>query len=176
MLMRRGGAQIVEGPDSRNIVFADVDLGEEERQLDFTREELEKGSKLGTVDLWVSLHGESILGAGMHHLAARFRFDDLAKDLRAEGIEMMKLFSNFPFMRQALTKGERWRPRPDSLAGMRSSGLISSDQESNFRMEGATGSYLENIQRRQGFKGLNQESVSAIIKATDPGLQRVREA
>ena len=170
------GAQIMEGPGSRNIVFADVDLGEEERQLDFTREELEEGSERGTVGLWASLHGESILGAGMHHLAARFRFDGLAKDLRAEGIEMMKPFSNFPFLRQAFTKGERWRPRPDSLAGLRSSGLISSDQENYFRTEGAIGSHLENIQRRQGFKGFNQDSVSAIIKATDPRLQMVRGA
>lgn len=176
MLVRRRGAQIMEGADSRNVVFADVDLGEEERQLDFTREELEEGSKLGTVGLWASLFGESILGAGMHHLAARFRFDDLAKDLRAEGIEMMKPFSNLPFLGQAFTTGQRWRPRPDSLAGLRSSGLISSDQESNFRTKGAIGSHLENIQRRQGFKGFNQDSVSAIMNATDPRLQMVRGA
>jgi hypothetical protein len=30
------------------------------------------------------------------------------------------------------------------------------------------GSHLENLQRRGGFKGFNQKSVSVIIEATDP--------
>jgi hypothetical protein len=34
--------------------------------------------------------------------------------------------------------------------------------------EGAVGSHLENLQRRGGFKGFNQKSVSVIIEATDP--------
>jgi len=37
--------------------------------------------------------------------------------------------------------------------------------------EGALGSHLENLQRRGGFKGFNQKSVSAIIQATDPRAQ-----
>jgi len=37
-----------------------------------------------------------------------------------------------------------------------------------FFTEGAIGSHLENLERKQGFKGFNQDSVSAIIKATDP--------
>ncbi len=63
----------------------------------------------GTVGLWVALHGESILEAGMHHLEAQFDFDALRDGLKAEaGIETMPPFSNFPFLRQAFTAGERW--------------------------------------------------------------------
>ncbi len=53
----------------------------------------------GTVGLWVALHGESILEAGMHHLEAQFDFDALRDGLKAEaGIETMPPFSNFPFL------------------------------------------------------------------------------
>ncbi|HAF03215.1 MAG TPA: hypothetical protein DIT76_05750 [Spartobacteria bacterium] len=36
---------------------------------------------------------------------------------------------------------------------------------------GAIGSHLENLQRKGGFKGFNQKSVSVIISATDPRKQ-----
>ena len=36
--------------------------------------------------------------------------------------------------------------------------------------EGTIGSHLENLERREGFKGFNQQAVSAIISATDPRL------
>ena len=39
-----------------------------------------------------------------------------------------------------------------------------------FLREGAIGSHLENLQRREGYKGFNQQAVSAIIAATDPRL------
>ena len=41
-----------------------------------------------------------------------------------------------------------------------------------FVNEGAIGSHLENLQRKGGFKGFNQKSVSVIIAATDPRAQR----
>ena len=88
----------------------------------------------GTVGLWVALHGESILEAGMHHLEAQFDFDALRDGLKAEaGIETMPPFSDFPFLRQAFTAGERWpvshasrRPRPGARAGSTPSSTRSS--------------------------------------------------
>ena len=50
-------------------------------------------------------------------------------------------------------------------------GSITQEQYFKFLNEGAIGSHLENLQRKQGFKGFNQESVSEIIKATDPRKQ-----
>jgi len=49
--------------------------------------------------------------------------------------------------------------------------LIDEKQFSQFVSEGAIGSHLENLQRKGGFKGFNQRSVSAIIEATDPRKQ-----
>ena len=103
------GAQILEDKNGRNVVFADVDLSAEEKDMDFAHKTLETHSQLGTVGLWVGLHGESILEAGMHHLAARFRFDAAREDLKALGVEMMKPFSNFPFLKQAFTEPEKWQ-------------------------------------------------------------------
>jgi glycolate oxidase len=39
----------------------------------------------------------------------------------------------------------------------------------------AIGSHMENLQRKQGFKGFNQDSVTVIIKETDPRTQKHKE-
>jgi len=51
-----------------------------------------------------------------------------------------------------------------------SAGWIDSDQHARFLREGAIGSHLENLQRREGYKGFNQKSVSAILQVVDPRL------
>jgi hypothetical protein len=166
------GAQILEDDVGRLVVFADVDLDAEERETDFVHQGLEPREKLGTVGLWVALHGESILQSGMHHLAARFRFEDLREDLKQKGVAMMKPFSNFFFLKQAFTQAENWLPEKQRVDLLESKGQLSHEQASRFTRDGVLGSHLENIQRLQGFKGFNQESVSVIIKWTDPRLQK----
>jgi len=170
------GAQIIEDSDGRNVVFADVDLSAEEKEADFAHRGLEPRQELGTVGLWVGLHGESLLEAGMHHLAARFRFDNVREDLKAMGVGMMKPFSNFPFLKQAFTETEKWQVQNERLALLLRKHNLSREQASTFVREGAVASHLENIQRGQGFKGFNQNSVSAIIKWTNPLAQEARYA
>ena len=162
------GAQISEQSLTGIVVFADVDLMPEETQIDFSTRKLPPGTRLGTVGLWVGLHGESFLEAGMHHLEARFDFGLLRDQLKNCGINTMKPFSDFEFLRQAFTEGERWTVRPVRAGRLLSAGLISSSQHDQFVREGALGSHLENLQRHGGFKGFNQKSVSAVIAATDP--------
>ncbi len=165
------GAQIVEHPTTGIVIFADLDLAPEEASHDFAHDALAELPRPNTVGLWVGLHGESILGAGMHHLEAQFDFDRLRDDLKAEAdIETMKPFSNFPFLRQAFTAGQRWsvsKGRADRLLTL---GWIDADQHARFLAEGTIGSHLENLQRTEGYKGFNQQAVSAIIAATDPRL------
>jgi len=162
------GAQIMEQPNIGIVVFVDVDLMPEETGVDFSAVRLSAARKLGTVGLWVGLHGESFLEAGMHHLEARFDFDALREQLAREGVRMMKPFSDFQFLRQAFSEGERWAVSPARLDALRRAELITPDQAEKFAREGALGSHLENLQRRGGFKGFNQKSVSVIISATDP--------
>lgn len=170
------GAQILEQSVEGIVVFADVDLMPDETKIDFSRERLAPAPRLGTVGLWVALHGESFLGAGMHHLEARFDFALVREQLKSRQIVGMAPFSDFAFLKQAFTEGERWQVRRERAEKLQHGGLISQAQFEKFVAEGAIGSHLETLQRRGGFKGFNQKSVSAIIDATDPRKQPAQTA
>jgi hypothetical protein len=162
------GAQILEHYATGITVFADVDLMPEETSIDFSTQRLPDAPRLGTVGLWCALHGDSLLQAGMHHLEARFDFSLLRDQLKAEGVTTMKPFSDFAFLKQAFTEGERWQVKPERIQALLEAGLITREQADGFKKSGAIGSHLENLQRKGGFKGFNQKSVSVIIEATDP--------
>jgi hypothetical protein len=162
------GAQIVENPKCDIVIFSDVDITLEEKDKDFAHKGLKAQKNLGTVGLWVALHGESILQAGMHHLEARFNFDRLRKDLEKKGVRTMNPFSDFDFLKQAFTEGERWKVEKKRLDKLLKTGAINKEQYIKFLRNGAIGSHMENLQRRQGYKGFNQDSVTAIIKETNP--------
>ena len=162
------GAQIMEQKDAFVVVFLDVDLSPNEIAIDFAHTDLPDRKELGTIGLWCALHGDSIQEAGMHHLEAQFLFEDLSKDLVKEGIEMMSPFSNFNYLKQAFTKGEHWKVSPKRLEKLVQAGKITEQQAHKFEKEGALGSHLENLERREGYKGFNQKNVSVIIKKTDP--------
>jgi hypothetical protein len=170
------GAQVLEQPVAGIVVFADVDLLPEETQIDFSTHKLPPASRLGTVGLWVGLHGESLLEAGMHHLEARFEFDLLRDQLQAAGVNTMKPFSDFAFLRQAFTEGERWPVRRERAERLLAANLITREQFALFMKQGALGSHLENLQRHGGFKGFNQKSVSVVIAATDPRRNHFHQA
>lgn len=165
------GAQVLEQPTTGIVIFADLDLAAEEATHDFAHNDLPDLPRPSTVGLWVALHGESILEAGMHHLEAQFEFDALRDGLKAEAdIDTMKPFSDFPFLRQAFTAGERWRVSPHRLDLALKRGWITPEERDKFLRDGAIGSHLENLQRREGYKGFNQQAVSAILAAVDPRL------
>jgi hypothetical protein len=162
------GAQILEHHITGITVFADVDLLPQETGIDFSIERLPDAPGLSTVGLWCGLHGDSFLQAGMHHLEARFDFSLLREQLAAEGVNTMKPFSDFLFLKQAFTEAERWPVNPERVKALLAQKLITEEQAGVFIKNGAVGSHLENLQRRGGFKGFNQKSVSVIINATDP--------
>jgi len=162
------GAQVMVHRECRLVLFLDVDLQSHEIQIDYRHQELPELPHLHTVGLWCGLHGDSILQAGMHHLEAQFMFDDLKTDLVSSGIEMMEPFSNFPFLRQAFTKGEMWHVNPERVEKLLAQGFISQEKADKFLKHGAIGSHMENLQRREGYKGFNQQNVSTIIQRTDP--------
>lgn len=165
------GAQILEQPVEGIVAFCDVDLESHETEIDFSRQPLPPVKKLGTIGLWVGLHGESLLEAGMHHLECRFDYQVLREQLASEGVNTMKPFSDFAFLKQAFTEGERWPVARERAQRLLKQGLIDEKQFNQFVSEGAIGSHLENLQRKGGFKGFNQKAVSVIIQATDPRLQ-----
>ena len=166
------GAQILEQPEARITVFADVDLGTDEIMDDFAHDPLPPRQQLGTVGLWCALHGEAFLEAGMHHLECQFDFDALKQQLETDGnVKMLKPFTNFPYLRQAFTEGEVWPVNPQRIERLLTNGQITAEQAERFRTQGALGSHLENLERNDGFKGFNQTGISEIIHRTDPRAQ-----
>ena len=77
--------QILEHPTTGVVIFADLDLAPEEATRDFAHRALPDLRRPNTVGLWVGLHGESILEAGMHHLEAQFDFDALRAGSESRG-------------------------------------------------------------------------------------------
>ena len=164
------GAQVIEQPNTRITIFADVDLSPEEVFGDFAHEPLSPREELGTVGLWCRLHGEAFLQAGMHHLECQFDFETTRDQLAQAGVKLMKPFTDFPWLRQAFSEGEVWSICPERIAGLLSEGAITPAQADQFRAKGAIGSHLEVLQRGDGYKGFNQTGINEIIRETDPRL------
>lgn len=164
------GAQVMENPRCGLVLFLDLDLAPDELEIDFAHHPLSDLKHLGTVGLWCALHGDSVLSAGMHHLEAQFIFEELTKDLSHQGVGMMDPFSDFPYLKQAFTHGEQWAVEPRRVQRLVESGRITSKEADKFVKYGAVGSHLENLQRREGYKGFNQKNVSYIIRKTDPRM------
>ena len=162
------GAQVIEHPVTGVVIFADVDLSPEEVSQDFAHEPLPPRDRLGTVGLWCALHGEAFLQAGMHHLECQFDFSATRDQLKQAGIDTMPPFTDFPYLRQAFTRGEQWPVRPERIDRLLAAHLITTEQAQQFRTSGAIGSHLEILQRNDGYKGFNQTGISEIISATDP--------
>ncbi len=165
------GAQVLEQPRARIVVFADVDLTADEVQEDFAHVPLRDRVELGTVGLWCRLHGEAFLQAGMHHLECQFDFDRAREQLAGQSVSTMAPFTDLPHLKQAFTKGEVWRVDEQRLASAVQTGAITSQQADEFRESGVLGSHLEILQRDDGYKGFNQSGISDIILATDPRMQ-----
>ena len=165
------GAQVLEHPVTGVVIFADVDMSADEIEGDFSHEGFEARAAdhpAGTVGLWVALHGESLLRAGMHHLECQFDHHALAEQLESRaGIRTMEPFTAFPFLRQAFTEGERWPVDESRLSACVKLGWITQAEAESFREHGALGSHLENLERNNGYKGFNQTGVSDIISRTD---------
>ena len=162
------GAQVMENPRTRIVIFADVDLSPEEVFGDFAHEPLADRDQLGTVGLWCRLHGEAVLQAGMHHLECQFDFEAAREQLLAENVRTMKPFTDLPFLRQAFTEGALWPVAAARIEAVLRDGLITAEQAEQFRQVGAIGSHMEILQRNDGYKGFNQTGINEIIRDTDP--------
>jgi hypothetical protein len=94
------------------------------------------------------------------------RLCTLRDQLAGEGINTMKPFSDFPYLKQAFTGRRTLAREPRSRLRLLQNGSITQEQFDEFMNNGAIGSHLENLQRWGGFKGFNQHAVSLIIAET----------
>ena len=162
------GAQVLEQPRARIVVFADVDMTADEVLGDFAHEGLSEAETRGTVGLWCHLHGEAVLQAGMHHLECQFDFEAARERLSAQGTDSLNPFTYFEHLKQSFTRGQVWPVHPRTIETALARGGINAEQAQRFRTAGATGSHLEVLERNEGYKGFNQTGISDIIARTDP--------
>jgi hypothetical protein len=162
------GAQVLEQPDCRIVIFADVDLSNQELAGDFAHEPLPPQQEPGTVGLWCALHGEAFLQAGLHHLECQFDFDASRDQLAQLGVETMAPFTDFEHLRQAFTVGQRWAVSNDRLNAAIDVGYVTTDEADRFRRNRVIGSHLEILERNHGYKGFNKTGISEIILETNP--------
>ena len=162
------GSQILEQPALGSVIFADIDLAPEELDIDFAHVPLEPLPWLRRAGLWCALHGESMLEAGLNHLECMYDHVRMQERLEAAGVPFMAPFSDFPHLYQALTVGEWWAVDPDRIDALERAGLISAEQAEDFRLHGAIGSHLENLERNDGFKGFNQPGIDGVLRIIDP--------
>lgn len=161
------GAQILEHPMG-GVIFADVDLAPAEVDIDFAHQPLEPLPNLGTIGLWCGLHGESILQAGMHHLAIRCDFEAIRQELPKLGVKVNEPFTNLDYLKQAFTAGQRWLVDQKRLDDLLAKKMITAEQYQKFATDGAIGSHLGCLQRWGGYKGFHSKGVSGTILETDP--------
>ena len=107
----------------------------------------------------------------MHHLECQFDFQEATRQLDNLGVTSMKPLTDLPYLRQAFTTGRRWPVDEQAIQNAQRAGWIDSEQAKKFREQGAIGSHLEILQRRDGYRGFNQHGISDIISQTDPRKQ-----
>jgi hypothetical protein len=161
------GAQILEHPVSRVVLFCDVDMAPHELDVEYAARDLPPLETLGTIGLWCGLHSESVGAAGLHHLEAEFDFAAVRSQLEYADIGVMPPFTDLPMLKQAFTEAEMWPVDSGRARRLVEKGLITREQADRLQAAGAPGSHLEILQRWDGFKGFNKTGIDAIILQTD---------
>ncbi len=162
------GSQILEQSAIGSVIFADIDLAPHELDIDFAHQQLSPLPYMRRAGLWCALHGESMLEAGINHLECMYDHRRLLSSLGATGVTFMSPFSDFPHLYQALTDGEWWPVSPARVDALEQAQLITAEQAEEFRLNGAIGSHLENLERNDGFKGFNQPGIDGVLRMIDP--------
>jgi hypothetical protein len=170
------GSQVLEQPALQSTIFADVDLAPHEVGIDFAHEELPELDRHRRAGLLSLLHGESILEAGLNHVAAMYDQKELRGQLAAQGLQMMQPFSNMPHLYQELTLGD-WAPvDPARVDQAEREGHIGPEEAEKVRLEGAIISHLENIERNDGYKGFNKPGIDGVLRKLDPRAYQSEDA
>lgn len=170
------GSQVLEQPVIGSTIFADVDLAPHELAIDFAHGALPDLPKHRRAGLLSELLGESILEAGLNHVAALYDQKLLRAQLEGEGLTMMAPFSDMPYLYQELTSGDWAAVDPARVDRLEAAGQIGPEEAEKLRLEGSIVAHLENIERNAGFKGFNREGIDAVLRKLDPRAYHSNEA
>ena len=162
------GSQVLEQPVIGSTIFADIDLAPEELAIDFAHEPLPELPRHRRAGLLSALLGESILEAGLNHVAALYDQRTLRAQLNDRGLTMMAPFTDWPHLYQELTEGDWAAVDPARVDALEAGGHIGPDEAERLRLEGSIATHLENIERNDGFKGFNREGIDSVLRKLDP--------
>lgn len=162
------GSQVLEQPALQSTIFADVDLAPHEIDVDFSHDVLPDLDRHRRAGLVSALHGESILEAGLNHVAAMYDQRRLRAQLEDRGVKMMSPFSDFSHLYQELTIGDRVAVDPERIDQLEREGHIRADEAETLRMDGMILSHLENIERNDGYRGFNKPGIDGVLRKLDP--------
>ena len=162
------GSQVLEQPVIGSTIFADVDLAPEELAIDFAHEHLPELPKHRRAGFLSELLGESILEAGLNHVAGLYDQRALRRQLAEDGLSFMAPFSDFPHLYQELTIGDWTAVDPRRVDALEAAGHIGAAEAENLRLNGSIVTHLENIERNDGYKGFNREGIDSVLRKLDP--------
>ena len=162
------GSQVLWQPAIRSTIFADVDLAPNELTIDFSHEVLPDLTKHRRAGLLSELLGESILEAGLNHVAGLYSQSHFRNQLNQSGIEMMKPFTDWPHLYQELTTGDWAAVDPIRVQGLLAAGHIEIEEAEKLCLQGSIITHFENIERNDGFKGFNRDGIDGVLRKLDP--------
>ncbi len=162
------GSQILEQPALRSTIFADIDLAPEELDIDFAHLPMAPLARHRRAGLWCAMHGESMLQAGLNHVAGMYDHIALGEQMRGEGVALMAPFSDMPHLHQALSEGQWWPIDPARIDALEAAGHLGATEAEDFRLNGAIAAHLENLERNDGYKGFNQPGIDGVLRVIDP--------
>jgi hypothetical protein len=162
------GSQVLEQPVIGSTIFADVDLAPHELAIDFALDVLPELPKHRRAGLLSELLGQSILEAGLNHVAALYDNRVLREQLTQKGIKMMVPFTDWPHLYQELTEGDWISVDPVRVDRLEAAGHIDTTDAERLRLDGSIVTHLENIERNDGYKGFNREGIDTVLRKLDP--------
>jgi hypothetical protein len=162
------GSQVLEQPVIGSTIFADVDLAPEELSVDFARDILPELPCHRRAGLLSELLGESILEAGLNHVAGLYDQRLLRAQLAARSVQMMPPFTDWPHLYQELTEGDWDVVDPSRVDRLERGGHINAVEAEKLRLNGSMVTHLENIERNHGYKGFNREGIDSVLRKLDP--------
>jgi hypothetical protein len=162
------GSQVLEQPVIGSTIFADVDLAPEELQIDFAHDLLPPLDRHRRAGVLSALLGESILEAGLNHVAGLYDQTRFRALMAAEGVSMMAPFTRFGHLYQELSLGDWAAVDPARIDALEVGGHIGAEESEQLRLKGSILSHLENIERNDGFKGFNREGIDGVLRKLDP--------
>ena len=169
------GSQVLWQPVIGSTIFADVDLAPEELAVDFAHEILPDLDRHRRAGLISALIGESILEAGLNHVAGLYDQRRLRDQLAHAGVAMMQPFSDMPHLYQELTAGDWMAVDPAKVDALEAAGHIAPAEAEDIRLNGTIVTQLENIERNEGYKGFNREGIDSVLRKLDPRANTSRQ-